>query len=261
MSIRYEVLRARHNWSEREDFVLSRPDGTDEYLFLHFKSPVLFRLDAKEPKRIEKGTCILLSPHTPHGFHPVEGPLLHDWMHFNLLDPTDFDTLKIDQNVFLSPAETRFITEGVAVIEQELLSRPPLYRQMISAETERLFLHIKRSLSPTPAPMAHSHREAFEALRLDLYRHPESYLSTLDMAQKVQLSRSRFSVLYQELFRIPPVRDIIRARTERAAYYLSLKCHSVAEVAELCGYRNEYHFIRQFKKETGKTPGMYKKLL
>lgn len=253
----YTVLRARHNWSEREDFVLTRPAGTDDYLFLHFKSPVLFALEASAPQRIEAGACILLTPHTPHGFQPLEGPLLHDWMHFL----PNSDDIEIDKNVFLYPAETRFITEAVSVIEQELLSCPPHYEEMIAVEVRRLFLNLERRLSPLPVPTAHNRREAFEALRLDLYRHPESYLSTTDMAQKVQLSRSRFSVLYQEFFRIPPVRDIIRARTERAAYYLSLKSHSVAEVAELCGYRNEYHFIRQFKKETGKTPGMYKKLL
>ncbi|MBQ1935624.1 MAG: helix-turn-helix transcriptional regulator, partial [Clostridia bacterium] len=74
----------------------------------------------------------------------------------------------------------------------------------------------------------------------------------------VQLSRSRFSVLYQKIFHVSPIRDLIRARIERACYYLSSGTQSIPEIAELCGYQNEYHFIRQFKEETGMTPGAFR---
>jgi len=33
---------------------------------------------------------------------------------------------------------------------------------------------------------------------------------------------------------------------------------TIAKVAELTGYTNQYHFIRQFKQITGKTPGQTK---
>jgi len=34
--------------------------------------------------------------------------------------------------------------------------------------------------------------------------------------------------------------------------------NTIREIAFACGYGNEYHFIRQFKKITGKTPTEYR---
>lgn len=260
MSFSYQILRARHNWAESEHFLLQRPNGTEDFLFLHFKVPVQFTLADAPPQRIEAGTCILLSPQTPHAFFPLEGKLLHDWMHFFPLDEEAFSALGLPQNTFLFPQETRFITESVRQIEQELLTQAPLFQRALSAETETLFVTLARQLTAPPTKETHSgHRADFEALRHDLYRNPQLYPNTTDMAQAVRLSRSRFSVLYQRLFHVSPIRDLIRARTERACYYLSSGNQSIPEIAELCGYQNVYHFIRQFKEALGMTPGSYRR--
>lgn len=256
----YQVLRARHNWAEDETFFLSRPNGTDDWLFLHFKSPVLFRLADAEEERIEAGTCILLTPKTPHAFAPIGGKLLHDWVHFLPLKQESFSALKIDQNVFLHPQETGFITDAIHQIEQEVIRRDRFFERSVSAAAETLFVTLARSLQQDRTQAERGgHRADFEQLRLDLYRHPNRYANTLAMARTVSLSRSRFSVLYQSIFHIAPMRDLIRARTERASYYLTLQNRSISEIAELCGYQNEYHFIRQFKAETGITPGAFRK--
>ena len=34
---------------------------------------------------------------------------------------------------------------------------------------------------------------------------------------------------------------------------------TLAQIAELLGYQEQYHFIRQFKAFTGQTPGNYRK--
>lgn len=260
MDIPFWVHRARHNWAERADFFLDRPDGTEDHLFLHFKSPVLLTLADDPPRRIEAGTCLLLTPHTPHAFSPLDGDLLHDWMHFDPAEEYRLTALGIPTNTFWTPMDSRFITESIRQIEEELLTQRPFYDRVIAAAVETLFVLLARSLTTSPAPaQQQGHRAAFEALRLDLFRNPDRYHSTEDMAKAVQLSRSRFSVLYHKLFRTAPIRDLIRARTERAAYYLSLGNLSISEIAARCGYRNDYHFIRQFKEEMGMTPGTFRK--
>lgn len=259
MAVAYQVLRARHNWAERADFALHRPTGTEEFLFLHFKSPVSFSLGNHAPKRLEAGACILLSPKTPHGFSPLEGRLLHDWMHFFPLDEPSFSALQLPQNAVFFPQDTPLITSSLRRIEQELLTQEPHYERAISATADTLFLTLSRQLSAPPIKECQSgHLASFEELRHDLYRNPRLYHNTTKMAQAVQLSRSRFSVLYQKIFHVSPIRDLIRARIERACYYLSSGTQSIPEIAELCGYQNEYHFIRQFKEEVGMTPGAFR---
>ena len=77
------------------------------------------------------------------------------------------------------------------------------------------------------------------------------------LAKSANLSTSRFSVLYKNMFGISPKKDIINARISKAKYLMSLGSQSLLEVSELCGYQNIYHFIRQFRTVTGITPGAY----
>ena len=40
-----EILRIRHRWPEKAGFSLNRPDGTDDYVLLHFHTPVRILID------------------------------------------------------------------------------------------------------------------------------------------------------------------------------------------------------------------------
>ena len=256
----YQVRRVRHNGTEPADFSLNRPNGTEDFLFIHFKSPTLFALENCPPKRLEPGTCILLSPKTPHAFSPLDGSLVHDWMHFYPPTAEAFSKLSIPQNTFLFPQKTSFITEHLRQIEQEQLTRGLYHEGAVSATAEILFITLSRKLNaPHPTEARSGQRHSFEELRLDLYRNPHHYENTTAMAHAIRLSRSRFSVLYQKFFHVSPISDLIRARTERACYYLSSEDKSIAEIAPLCGYQNEYHFIRQFKAVQGMTPGAFRR--
>ena len=46
---------------------------------------------------------------------------------------------------------------------------------------------------------------------------------------------------------------------EYGKYLLHNTDYTVSRVAEECGYRNDVHFMRQFKEITGSTPSQYRK--
>ena len=48
------------------------------------------------------------------------------------------------------------------------------------------------------------------------------------------------------------------ARLKSARFYLRTTEMSIQSIAELCGYENELHFMRQFKKFTNMTPSQYR---
>jgi AraC-like DNA-binding protein len=78
-----------------------------------------------------------------------------------------------------------------------------------------------------------------------------------EMAEHVNLSESRFAVLYREFFNTTPNEDLILGRIDKAKYLLTNKAVTVSEVADALGYQSVYHFIRQFRKRTGSTPGKF----
>lgn len=251
----YTVFKAKHNGREGEEFELSRPNGTGDYLLLLFKTPVIFTL-FDEIHHISAGSCIILSPKTPHAFYPDGGELIHDWMHFMPSDEEEFLGLKIDINAFFSAVNVNFISKTIKTCELETIYKDELYKDIISSEVTSMFIKLRRQLKVS---VSSPHFDAFKELRVDLYQNPGKYSNTNDMARFVNLSRSRFSVIYKQLFAVSPQSDHINAKVEKALYLLSIGTLSLTEIAEQCGYQSIYHFIRQFRGITGTTPGAYRK--
>ncbi len=251
----YSINRTKHSGYEPSDFKLSRPSGTTDYLFLHFRTPVRFTLYGEE-QLLPVGSCILLSPATPHAFCPAEGDLVHDWMHFLPSDREEFERLGLPLDTVFIPAEAGFITSLIKKCEMECIDRGVGHETMISAHVSELMIRLIRQIQTLPHAL---HADAIRRLRRDVYRDPDRFATTEDMAREVGLSRSRFAVVYRELIGVPPKNDLIRARVSKASYLLSLGTRSLADISEICGYQSVYHFIRQFREVTGITPGKYRK--
>ena len=97
------------------------------------------------------------------------------------------------------------------------------------------------------------------ALRREMMLHPEFSWTVDSMSRRMNLGRTRFQTLYKETFGISPIDDVINARIGLAKDRLKYTTRSISEVAELCGYKSTEHFIRQFSKMTGMTPGNFRR--
>ena len=53
--------------------------------------------------------------------------------------------------------------------------------------------------------------------------------------------------------------DVITARVDHGKYLLSGTDYPVGVIAEMCGYKNDVHFMRQFKSAVGLTPTEYRR--
>ena len=166
----YTVIKTKHNGTEHAGFRISRPAGTDDYLFLHFKTPVIFDLCGKS-RRIESGECILLAPGTPPDFYPDGDVLVHDWMHFMPSDQQEYMKLKIDTNNFFTPVEPSIITSAVKRCEYELISKDEFYQDVVSSEVTSMFIRLNRQMTN---PAAGAHTDILKSLRLDIYRIPSN---------------------------------------------------------------------------------------
>lgn len=94
-----------------------------------------------------------------------------------------------------------------------------------------------------------------------IFTMPESVPDVGKMAANMGMSRSGFQHLYKKMFGASVMTEVITARVERAKRLLSSTNLTVKEIAERCGYSNEYNFMRQFKSRTGRTPTEYRKSL
>lgn len=78
------------------------------------------------------------------------------------------------------------------------------------------------------------------------------------LAERLGVSRSGLFLRLVAETGESPVRALIRMRTERAGRLLSESGLSIEEIARACGFASVSYFNKQFKRETGKTPGAWR---
>lgn len=79
-------------------------------------------------------------------------------------------------------------------------------------------------------------------------------LTVEEIAGVCKLNRSYFSKLFKENMGCPPQEFLIRLRLSKAAELMKTTGRSIGDVSALCGYPNQLHFSRAFKKRYGMSP-------
>ena len=79
-------------------------------------------------------------------------------------------------------------------------------------------------------------------------------LSVEELADVCKLNRSYFSKLFKDSMGCPPQEFLIRLRLAKAADLMKGTGNSIGAIAARCGYPNQLHFSRAFRKRYGLSP-------
>ncbi len=100
-----------------------------------------------------------------------------------------------------------------------------------------------------------SHSQFRRVLSLIEERLPEK-ISVKEMAREVGLSESHFSRTFKHITGETPHQFTLRLRLERGSAALARSSAAdIASVAAECGFFDQSHFTREFRKKFGITPG------
>jgi AraC-like DNA-binding protein len=105
-----------------------------------------------------------------------------------------------------------------------------------------------------PAAHGKAYRTYSRALEFILENLPGE-LSRRRTARAAGVTESHLSRLFMEFRGMDFLNTVKRFRLERAALLLRQTALSIKEVAGLCGFKSDRHFIREFKRFHGATPG------
>ena len=84
--------------------------------------------------------------------------------------------------------------------------------------------------------------------------HYQLELTVEEIADACKLNRSYFSKLFKASMGCPPQEFLIRLRLSKAAELICNSSDSIGSIAAACGYPNQLHFSRAFKKRYGVSP-------
>lgn len=254
------ILKMRHRWPEAADFRLIRPRGNDGYTIFLFHTAVNLGFSGTTIS-LKPGGCIIYPPNTAQYVY-AQGPLLYSFVHVaeNSAALLRHFNLPLGQPFYARDAEV--LADLLERMEPEFFSQNPYREEMMDAMFRALLITLSRSVresSPVVQLKQEKHLDIKE-IRQHVLSNPQRKWTVAEMAQMMSLSPSRFHAVYKDVFGTAPMHDVIEAKIEYAkSLLLSNKRYSLPQVAEMLGYNDQYHFIRQFRTETGMTPGAFRK--
>lgn len=254
----FTLLSCGYHGIHYDGIVRNRPNGSGNYTFVLFKSCAEVRL-YDDTFSVDKNTFILFQPVTPHYYRELESPFINDWFHCKGDDLESF-LLKVNFPVDtpVRASDPLLISRAIMDLQTTLRLGGKLRDDIIDCDLRSFFMKLGDLQERTAPDKLSRYYVPFSALRNELYRSPHNSISVSELAAQLNMSKSYFQHIYKDLFGCSVVIDRINARLEHAKYLLDHSELTVSHIANACGYENETHFMRQFKKFVGSSPRQYK---
>ncbi|WP_051799942.1 helix-turn-helix domain-containing protein [Catenuloplanes japonicus] len=129
-----------------------------------------------------------------------------------------------------------------------------------AAEFIAVHLLTRHGTAPAPPPQPRDDARVARAIDL-LHASLNAPVSLAVLAAAAGLSRYHLLRLFRDRTGETPAQYHLRLRIELAARLLRTTSASVAEIAELCGFVDQSHFAKTFRRRTGTSPSAYRSAL
>jgi len=175
----------------------------------------------------------------------------------HLLQPRLNDIYGIEVPVRLQPRNhSRFREKFILMVElwQQTDSLMQLKTQHLATE---IVIHILEDHYQGKQDM-HGFTPNFNWITSYFSFHLSEPLSVREMAERANLSPSRFSALFKQRYGVSPHQYLMTMRINHAKDLLSTTELSQQEIASYCGFADIHHFSKTFKRLTATTPGQWR---
>ena len=257
-----QILEIGYQTLLRQGESVFHPDGLHGVLLVLSGGGMQFML-GRSDIRAESGDTLLIAPNMPLRM-TAEQDLLYDWVLFLPAgDDGFYKALQIPENTLLRFGDTAFLSMMMQQLCAEFYASNVKRGEMIDCLMKALLIRlsetggsiVSQQLSANSAP----HYADLVRLREKIYANPQEKWSVETLCAEVNMSRSYFQLVYRETFGMTCIADVINCKMNRARDLLTSTSYTISHIAQLCGYDNEEHFMRQFKKNNGTTPTVFRR--
>ncbi len=238
-------------------FHIDRPNGSGDDLILIFKSPAAIQLN-NVIEHAPAGSAVVFPKDAEQHYGADGTDYINHWVHCEIKDTGFIQKIGLPLNCIIPLHDLSSVERYLEQLSIESLSGSRNAEESCDLLLRLLLTKLSEN-SDRPAETGSQHCAALRELRASIRRNPADKRSIAELAQAMSISPSHFQYLYKSEFGISCYEDILTARLEMAEYYLRSTTLTISRIAELCGYENDVHFIRQFKKRRGITAGEYRK--
>ena len=123
----------------------------------------------------------------------------------------------------------------------------------------RLCEKTSASKSPVGATPPHTYAGLWQRLQKELEALPPEQLQVAPLAKRLRISERHLRAKFRQQFGVSLGAYLRNYRIRRAIGLLSTSTLSIAEIADRCGYQSAPAFHRAFQRQTGQTPGGFRR--
>ena len=232
----------------------------NSFLLVLTKSNSVFRINDTD-YHTPPFTFVLFDDSVTWEYYADNDFFICDWLCFEKKGDNEFfESVELPFNKPVQFSDVDFISNIMRNIACEYYSLASRRLKITDTLMKTLLLKISDSVISREENQqtVDPHYSALIDLREKIYRNPQMRWNVDSMATYVNMSRSYFQHIYKEMFGVSCISDVISGKIEKAKEILSETSCTVSQVATMCGYDNEEHFMRQFKKIVGVTPSKYR---
>ncbi len=139
----------------------------------------------------------------------------------------------------------RVITLARFLFHELIASYPNLNQTKLCAYLNLMALEL------SPPRVLDVHAQLVDKANLYLADHYSEPVQLEDLARACHCSKFHFARIYKEQTGLSPMRALKQLRIQQAQELLRTSLLSLSAIAEQCGFSNEYHLSREFKRITG----------
>jgi len=248
-----EILRLGENQTHDASFDVNRENGHPVYLLILVKTTAKFLID-DEWQITPPHIAVIFRPGQRHRYCANGTSYIDNWAHIQSTHPLLGEHFPFGYPILLHNPNDYY--DLFHIICNEFYGVAPHRNLIIHNLTTALLDKIMDESNTREYPALYYQ---LTTLREQIYKHPEIDWNIRMMANKLNISTGYLHTLYQHFFNTTCIQDVIKSRVQTACELLISTSKSLDEIAELCGYHNIEHFIRQFKAQLGITPGKFRK--
>ena len=237
--------------------VIDLVKGSRDYKLYFFKSPLLVKTKIGL-NDVTEGDCILIAPGFPHFIKGKGQEWKYDAIAFKGSDASRLvNQIGFETNEIHSPLQSYFIDALLEKISKECRTLDMMWDRVVATTLDELLTKIIRVSKQDFVLSMPDHSQKLRDLRSEVHENFHLPWNIKKMADKLNLSCSRFASLYKQEFKTSPTEDLIKTRIQQAKKMLSTTKVSVKQVSVACGFESVHYFHRAFKKRIDITPKHY----
>lgn len=262
MVVKMKINNIGYNHKHDADFFVYRPNGSGDNLLLLLKTPAVFVLNGEE-LRTDKDSFILFREGTPQNYRSNGGVFANDWFHFSFEKEEEkelINALEIPYDAVVSIGELGSLSMLIKNMSYENYSSNLYKVDSVELYLQLFFIKLSEKLHSANEKHSSDYYDKMSILRSQIYSMPQNDWNIEGLAHQLTMSKSHFEHTYKKIFGISPMNEVINSRIEHAKFMLTSTDISVNQIAEMCGYKSDIHFMRQFKSRLGVTPSVYRSL-